>query len=116
MDHRIPLRLLYALLFVCFAALGLTRDVANWLSTRFGSWVMIGSLVAYAAVIIGVISLINRINSNYYVIKEDVRTTEQMSETALILNYLRQERQTQLSTQFDPSTGPEAPKDPKAQA
>ena len=114
MDHRIALRLLYVLLFACFVGIGAVQPVAQWISTSFGIRVMFCALVGYAAFTVGVIWLINKINRDHYTIEPEPKTPVAVSETALILNYMRQDELSQKSIPLEFSTEPVRPPDSKA--
>lgn len=114
MDHRIALRLLYVLLFACFLGLGAAQPVAQWISASFGIGVMFAALVGYAAFTVGLIWLINKINRDHYTIEQEPKTPVAMSETALILNYMRQDTLSQKSIPLEFSTEPAKPSGPKA--
>lgn len=114
MDHRIALRFLYPLLFLGFIGLAAAQPVAQAISDSFGFWAVIAALAGYGAFIAGVIWLINRINRDHYKIEPEPKTPVAMSETALILNYMRQEQQSQKSVPYefsDESAKPPEPKD-----
>jgi hypothetical protein len=113
MDHRIALRFLYPLLFLCFMGLSLTQPVAQWLSSSFGNTTMIEALAGYGVFVAGVIWLINKINRDHYKAEPDRTTPPAMSETALILNYMRQEQQSQKSVPYEFSDESVKPSDPK---
>jgi len=113
MDHRIALRFLYPLLFLSFIGLAAAQPVAQAISASFGFWAVIEALVGYGFFIAGVIWLINRINRNHYKIEPEPKTPVAMSETALILNYMRQDQQSQKSVPYEFWDEPEKPSSPK---
>ena len=58
--------------------------------------------------------MINKINRDHYTIEPGPKTPVKMSETALILNYMRQDALSQKSIPLECSTEPVKPSDPKA--
>ena len=114
MNPGTVLRFLYALLFLCFIGMTMVQPVAQSISASFGFWPMIEALAGYAAFTAGLVWLTNRIGRDYYRIEpEPTRTPARMSETSLILNYMRQDQQPQKSVPYEFSQEPAKPSDPK---
>jgi hypothetical protein len=114
MDPRIALRFLYPLLFLSFVGLAIAQSVAQWISANFGFWPMIESLAGYGIFVAGLIWLINKINRDHYRAEPEIKTPPAMSETALILNYMRQDQQSQKTAPYEFSQEPAKPSDRKA--
>ena len=64
-SHRIAQMLLYAFLFSSLVFLSICLPVAQWVSVKFGTWVMIGGLVSYAVITVGSVRLLNKINHTW---------------------------------------------------